>query len=57
VLHDFSSVGRPTVPLVKGKLSVQDFEGCQGSVSPTSQCRSSDLGHPPGVPLLKVHYF
>jgi hypothetical protein len=33
--HNFSSVGSPAVPLVKEKLAVQDFEGCQGSVSPT----------------------
>jgi len=30
-----SSVGSPSVVLVKGKLSVQGFEGCQAPWSPT----------------------
>jgi hypothetical protein len=40
MLHSCSSVGSPWLVLVKGKLSVQDFEGCQASGSPALQCGS-----------------
>jgi hypothetical protein len=52
-----SSVGSPGVELVKGKLSVQGFRGCQASGSLTMWCRLYTVDHPPGVPVLKVCYF
>jgi len=55
--HNCSSVGSPAVALVTRKLSVQGFEGCQASGSPTLQCGSYTVNHPPGVPILKVCYF
>jgi len=51
--RNFSSVGSPAVALMKGKMSVQGFERCQASGSPTMKCGD----HPPGVPALKVCYF
>jgi len=46
-----SFVGSPGVALVNRKLSVQGFEGCQASGSPTMQCGLYTVDHPPGVPV------
>jgi hypothetical protein len=51
-----SSVGFPAVALVKGKLSVWSFEGCQSSGSQAMHCGSYAVDHPQGVPILKVCY-
>jgi hypothetical protein len=40
ISRDCSSVGSPSAVLVKGKLSVQGFEGCQASWSTAMQCGS-----------------
>jgi hypothetical protein len=37
---NYSSVGSPSVVLVKGKLSVEVFEGCHASGSTAMQCGS-----------------
>ena len=52
-----SSVCSLAVALVKGKMSVQGFEGCQALGSPTVQCGSKTVDHQPGVPVLKVYYY
>jgi hypothetical protein len=52
-----SYVGSPGVALVKRKLSVQHFRGCQVSGSLTIWCGLYTVDHPPGVPVLKVCYF
>ena len=46
-----SSVGSPSVVLVKGKLSVQGFEGCQAPGSPTMPNGSCTVDHPLEVPV------
>jgi hypothetical protein len=46
-----SSVGSPSVILVKGKLSVQGFEGCQAPGSPTMPNGSCTVDHPLEVPV------
>jgi hypothetical protein len=57
VSHNCSSVGSPAVTLVKGKLSVEGFEGCEACVSTTMPCGSEIVDHPPGAHVLKVCYF
>jgi hypothetical protein len=44
------------VLLVKGKLSLQGFEGRQASGLPTMQCGSYIVDRPPRMPELKVCY-
>jgi hypothetical protein len=52
---DCSSVGSPSVVLVKGKLSVQGLEGCQRWL-PTILNGSWTVDHPQEVPVSKVCY-